>query len=70
MMACFQSFLSRKLHVTLQSTIHQDDPTKGFKILSINTIEQRMLTQTIKFSVHFFEGVTTFRKFAVSYTLK
>ena len=43
---------------------------EGFKILSINTIEQRMLTQTIKISVHFYEGVTTFRKFAVSYTLK
>ena len=43
---------------------------EGFKILSINTIEQRMLTQTIKISVHFFEGVATFRKFAVSYTLK
>ena len=42
----------------LQSTIHQDDPAKSLKILSKNSTEQRMLTQTI----NFFEGVTTFRK--------
>ena len=52
----------------LQSTIHQN-----LKILSLeHNIEQRMLTQTINFCKFtcFFLGVTTFRKFAISYTLK
>ena len=66
MLACFESSSQVALHGTLQSTIHQDDPAKSLKILSKNSTEQRMLTQTI----NFFEGVTTFRKFAVSYTLK
>ena len=63
--------LSRNLHVTLKTTIHRDDPAKSLKILSKNSIEQRMLTQTINFCKFlFFEGVTPFRKFAISYTIE
>ena len=49
----------------LQSTIHQDDPTKSFKNFVKNTIDQRinnwcqMLTQAInfcKFIFSFFRG--------------
>ena len=61
----------------LQSTIHQDDPTKSFKHLVKNTIDQTkqmsnlLLTQAINFcKCIFFEGVTTSGKFAISYTVE
>ena len=55
----------------LQSTIHQDDPTKSCKNFIEHNIGQRMLTQTINFCKFiFFGGVSTLRKFAMSYTLK
>ena len=59
----------------LQSTIHQDDPTKSLKILSKTPLTKKtkcqMLTQAINFCKFIFlEGMTTFRNFAISYTFE